>query len=108
MFVKIRSLHKLKIVVFPSFYEGLPVALIEAQAAGLKVFASDRITREVHLTEDIEFLPITISPEVWADKILEKASEEKADNFDMVKNKGYDIQKNTEIFQDFYLKQTHK
>lgn len=98
----------LDVFVFPSFYEGLPVTLIEAQAAGLKVFASDRITREVHLTKDIEFLSIAISPEVWADKILEKISEEKANNFDMVKNKGYDIQKNTEIFQDFYLKQTHK
>ncbi|EZH75317.1 glycosyl transferase family 1 [Aquimarina atlantica] len=98
----------LDIFVFPSFYEGLPVTLIEAQAAGLKVFASDRITREVHLTKDIEFLPITISPEVWADKILEKVSEEKTNNYEMVKNKGYDIQKNTEIFQDFYLKQTHK
>ncbi|TGV03947.1 glycosyltransferase family 1 protein [Flavivirga rizhaonensis] len=94
--------------VFPSFYEGLPVTLIEAQSAGLKVFASDRITNEVHLTNDINFLPITISPDVWADKILEGTENEKSNNFDLIKEKGYDIQKNTEIFQEFYLKQMHK
>ncbi len=91
--------------VFPSFYEGLPVTLIEAQSAGLKVYASDRITNEVFLTNDIEFLSITASPEEWADKIIEKASSKKQNNFDLIKEKGYDIQKNTEVFQDFYLKQ---
>ncbi|WP_299252440.1 glycosyltransferase family 1 protein [uncultured Aquimarina sp.] len=95
----------LDVFVFPSFYEGLPVTLIEAQSAGLKVFASDKITDEVYLTEDIEFLPITSPPEEWANRILEKVSDEKVNNFDVIESKGYDIQKNTEIFQNFYLKQ---
>ena len=95
----------LDVFVFPSFYEGLPVTLIEAQSAGLMVYASDRITNEVFLTKDIEFLSITAPPEEWADKIMKKASSEKYNNFDLIKEKGYDIQKNTEIFQDFYLKQ---
>ncbi len=94
--------------VFPSFYEGLPVTLIEAQSAGVKVFASDRITSEVHLTDDINFLPITISPDIWAEKILEKIEHKKSNNFDFIKEKGYDIQRNTELFQEFYLKQMYK
>ncbi|WP_194767572.1 glycosyltransferase family 1 protein [Tamlana sp. I1] len=94
------------VFVFPSFYEGLPVTLIEAQTAGLKVFASEKITKEVLLTNDITYLPIDIEPEVWVDKILQKKSETKKDNFELIKNKGYDIYKNTEIVQNFYLKQT--
>ncbi|MCK8520578.1 glycosyltransferase family 1 protein [Aquimarina sp. D1M17] len=97
----------LDVFVFPSFYEGLPVTLIEAQSAGLKVFASDRITKEVDLTDDIEFLSINESPKFWADTILEKHIGDKSDNFEVIKEKKYDIQKNTEIFQDFYLKQIH-
>ncbi|GGX27094.1 glycosyltransferase family 1 protein [Aquimarina muelleri] len=89
--------------IFPSFYEGLPVTLIEAQSAGLSVFASDKITEEVYLTEDIEFLSIEESPDIWADKILEKIAKEKADNFDCIKNKGYDIEENIKVFQEFYL-----
>ena len=32
------------IFIFPSFYEGLPVTLIEAQASGVKCIISDTIT----------------------------------------------------------------
>ncbi|MEP1488782.1 MAG: glycosyltransferase family 1 protein [Algibacter sp.] len=94
--------------VFPSFYEGLPVTLIEAQSAGLKVFASEKITKEVSITNDITYLSITINPDIWAEKILEKISETKKDNYELIKNKGYDIHKNTEIVQEFYLKQAVK
>src|SRR5690606_2345818 len=48
--------------VFPSLYEGLPVTLIEAQCSGLKIMASDQITREVELTNNISFESIEISP----------------------------------------------
>ncbi|GAA4274197.1 glycosyltransferase family 1 protein [Aquimarina gracilis] len=96
------------VFVFPSFYEGLPVTLIEAQSAGLKVLASDTITTEVCLTDDIQFLSITDTPNVWVDKILAGASSNKANNVEVITNKGYDILKNTEVFQDFYLKQVNK
>ena len=32
--------------LFPSLFEGLPVVLVEAQAAGLKCMVSDSITKE--------------------------------------------------------------
>ena len=41
------------------------------------------------------------------DQITQSGSDNfSINNIDLIKKKGYDIQKNTEIFQDFYLKQT--
>ncbi|GEL38639.1 glycosyltransferase [Lacticaseibacillus paracasei subsp. tolerans DSM 20258] len=36
-------------IIFPSFYEGLPISLVEAQANGVPVLYSDRITNEIDL-----------------------------------------------------------
>lgn len=93
------------VFVFPSFYEGLPVTLIEAQAAGIKVFASDSITTEVSLTEDIEFLSIDQSPESWADKILAIDASIKNDNVQKIVKGNYDIVSNTLEIQEFYKEQ---
>lgn len=93
------------VFVFPSFYEGLPVTLIEAQAAGIKVFASDSITTEVSLTEDIEFLSIDQSPESWADKILAIDASIKNDNVQKIVEGNYDIVSNTLEIQEFYKEQ---
>lgn len=54
--------------VLPSLFEGFPVVLVEAQAAGLPCLVSDRITKEVNLSGNVHFLPIT-SADVWADAI---------------------------------------
>lgn len=59
-------------LVFPSLLEGLPVTLIEAQANGLKIFASDTIDKSVNITNTISFYSLEESPEMWAEHIEEK------------------------------------
>jgi glycosyltransferase involved in cell wall biosynthesis len=54
------------VFALPSLYEGLGLVGIEAQAAGLPCLLSDRITREVDVTETCNFLPVD-DPDVWAD-----------------------------------------
>jgi glycosyltransferase involved in cell wall biosynthesis len=95
----------LDIFVFPSFYEGLPVTLIEAQAAGLKILTSDTITKEVHLTNDIEFLSIDQPVEVWANKIADMPSFQKRNNREQIISANYDIISNTKKIQEFYIEQ---
>ena len=52
-----------------SMYEGLPVTLIEAQAAGLPCVISNSITNETEITDAIYRLSIEESPLYWAEKI---------------------------------------
>jgi len=54
--------------VLPSIYEGLGIVGIEAQASGLPCLFSDRITREVDVTNGCEFLPVD-NPAVWANAL---------------------------------------
>lgn len=56
------------VFVFPSFYEGMPNAVIEAQATGLPCVISDRITREADITGLVDYLPLGDAA-AWAEHI---------------------------------------
>lgn len=101
-------LQMIDIFLFPSFYEGLPVTLIEAQASGLKIFASDAITREVALTDNVTFISLEKSPEYWAEQILKALPYERKDNSRIIKAKGYDIVESAKLLETFYLDQTNQ
>lgn len=56
--------------LFPSFFEGLPGTVVEAQSAVLKCLISDTITTEVDVTDLVSRMSIEDEPEKWSDKIL--------------------------------------
>ena len=99
-------LQAIDVFLFPSLYEGLPVTLIEAQASGLKIFASDVITNEVAITDNIEFMSLNSSAEAWADRIMKyRDGYERKDTSQEIVAAGYDIQQSTKWLESFYLAQ---
>jgi glycosyltransferase involved in cell wall biosynthesis len=71
-----RLLRSFDAFVFPSLHEGLPLVGIEAQAAGLPLICSDRVTRElVVMPELFTWLSTADVPEVWAAAALDASRE---------------------------------
>lgn len=57
------------VFLLPSLFEGLPLVGIEAQAASCYFLCSDNVTKEVKISNNIKFLPIT-NLNLWSDTIL--------------------------------------
>lgn len=58
-------------VVLPSFCEGMPNVIVEAQASGLSCVISDTITKEANITGKVKYLSLSQSPSEWADAVIE-------------------------------------
>lgn len=56
-------------LLFPSFHEGMPNVVIEAQATGLPSLISSNITSDVKITKNVRFLSLNDSSLVWATSI---------------------------------------
>ncbi|WP_338449846.1 glycosyltransferase family 1 protein [Niallia oryzisoli] len=107
-FLGVRSdVHQLlqacDVMLFPSLHEGLPVTLVEAQAAGLPCIISDVITTEVDIGAGlIQYENLKSSPEAWAKKVLDNTHERK-NTVEYIQKSGFDIRKSSIELQDYYL-----
>jgi len=63
-------LQAMDVFVFPSLLEGMPGALVEAQAAGLKCIASSAITDEAIVSTHAIQMDLADGAQAWADIIL--------------------------------------
>lgn len=64
----------LDVFVFPSLFEGIPNACIEAQAAGLKCLISSTITKDVFFSPQAIPANLADGPKAWANLIVDNNS----------------------------------
>ncbi len=85
---------------FPSLFEGLGIAAVEAQTAGLPVVCSEYVPREAEASERVRFLPLDV--DAWASAMLEADTPAAADAAQRVRQAGYDIADVARMIQNVY------
>jgi len=105
-FLGIRSdiadlMNAMDILLLPSHYEGLPVVLVEAQAAGLPCIASTAVSKESALTDLIAFVDLDI--DLWNDAIHTQSKMKREDRFNEICEAGFDIEQQAKKLQQIYL-----
>lgn len=91
-------------LLFPSHYEGLPVTLVEAQAADLPCLISDVITKEIDISPSLKRMSLDDSPVEWAkvlSDMVESNSQRKNVNQQII-NAGYDIKATSKRLEQIY------
>lgn len=96
------------IFLLPSYFEGLSLASIEAQAAGLPCLISDTIPIECKKTDLVWQMSLNETPKQWAKKIQSLVEIKRIDTYESIKKGNFDINENAKWLSNFYLKLGHK
>lgn len=83
-------LNAMDVFAFPSLYEGMPLAIVEAQANGLPCVLSDRVPKDVFLTDLVQELALESEPENWANALLQAKRSEPSRYADELNARGFD------------------
>lgn len=103
-----RIMQAMDIFVFPSLYEGLPVTMVEAQAAGLPCLISEQVPTECIFTDLVQINRLSDSLQEWIESIEQQRSTERKDQSESIIKAGYDIKSNAKKLQEFYISESRK
>ena len=90
-------------MLFPSLFEGLPLVLIEAQAASLPCVAADTIDKDVKICDCLSFVGLNQSDEYWADRVL-NSHNNRCEKKEEIKEAGYDMYSEKEKVIDVWTR----
>lgn len=117
-FVGVRSdandfMSAMNVLIFPSIFEGLPLTLIEAQAAGLPCLISDTITDTVEVTKGLVH-PKSLSDgaKEWAKEAVSLCAQGKEMGRECqrqsIADAGYDVKALASWYEDYFEEQSRK
>lgn len=93
-------LHAMDVFCMPSLYEGMPLAVLEAQAAGLPCLVSNGVPKDCLQTPRARQLPLSAPPSKWAEVIL---AESKVLSAAPPVLQSFDICENARMLTAYYL-----
>lgn len=97
-------LQAIDVIVFPSFFEGIPMALIEAQATGIPVVASDTINKAIKINSNIRFVSLEEDNRIWIEAIKEVQNNQLKDIGNInVSLSSYNIESSAEELRKVYM-----
>lgn len=101
-------LSAMDVFVFPSFFEGMPNTVIEAQSTGLSCLISDSVTKEAKICKNVEYISLEQSPQEWAEKALSTNNNDREKGKEKLKEAGYDISKVSNRFIELVFNKNGK
>lgn len=94
------------VFLMPSKFEGLPVSLVEAQAAGVNCVISDVITKEIDMNLDlVRYIGIEDTDDNWCkviDEVLKKDRLGFKDRINALTEQGYNIEYTCSMLEKIY------
>ena len=96
------------VLVMPSFFEGLTVVGIEAQASDLPLLLSDTVTKELGLLPSTQFISLEVGPTAWAEAIVNSKQHNRQSRYEELKAAGYDIGNETERVEKLLIDAYHE
>ena len=100
-----RLLRGLDVFIFPSLFEGLPLAVVEAQAAGARVIMADHLAQETAVYKPlVSRLPLAAGPEAWATAALSGCYDETSHRqaLESIELSKLSLTTSTRLLNDFY------
>lgn len=95
--------------VFPSYYEGLGIVVVEAQAAGLPCIISNTLPEECIVTKSlVSRKNLSETAEEWAKHILERICSSRSDHTQEIIENGYDIKNATKWLEEYYIEKNKR
>lgn len=95
------------VLVMSSFFEGLTVVGIEAQASDLPLLLSDTVTKELGLLPSTQFISLEAGPTAWAKAIVNSKQHNRQSRYEELKAAGYDIGNETERVEKLLIDAYH-
>ena len=87
------------VFLMPSMWEGISLAAVEAQASGIRTILSDKVSKEVGITDVCVFLPLDKSD--WINNIKEKLPQRR-NMKEEIEDAGFDVSKTSKWLTEFY------
>lgn len=104
----VRLLSTMDAFLFPSLWEGMPLSIVEAQAAGIPCFVSDVISTESYAVKPLLTpLSLSCSASVWAERILAVPGTQhpisRSQALSLIQQSSFNIEKSIHDLQAVYV-----